>query len=49
MTWATITTKLKSIEDILTRRGSYVDEFDAMSLAAVQVTNNFDDAPVSEL
>ena len=49
MTWATITSKLKSIEDNLTRRGSYVDEFDAMSLAAVQVTNKFDDAPISEL
>lgn len=49
MTWATITSKLKSIEDNLTRRGSYVDEFDAMSLAAVEVTNNFDDAPISEL
>lgn len=45
MTWATITSKLKSIEDNLTRRGSYVDEFDAMSLAAV----HFDDAPISEL
>ena len=49
MTWASITSKLKSIEDNLTRRGSYIDEYDAMLLAAVQVTNKVDDASISQL
>ena len=49
MTWAAITSKLKAIEDNLTRRGSYIDEFDAMSLAAVQLSSKLEDEPIPQL
>ena len=48
MTWNSIALKLKTIEDNLIRKGSYIDEFDDMSLAAVQVANKLEDAPISE-
>ena len=41
--WASITGKLRIVEDNVLRRGIYVDKFDAMSLASVETTSRSDD------